>query len=395
MSFQLRLISLFSVLALCTAVWAQPTSEDAYLVDNVTPDMHIRLVQQIEESASKIAPSQPGGYVVIPIHGGVGWLCDASLVREAIRLIDSASTPVPLVVLDIYSPGGLVNDTIEIINTIAASKKSKGYKVVAYVREAGSAAAVIALLADEIYMEPGSNINSVLMNGIWGQRKAGERIIHSHQHERMYNAAQVAVGASGRDVLWADAMVKSHVTIYAQKQADGSTTLISRSMEIPIVTNQKSDWRLRGFSANSLLLKSPDAIRFGLAKAEVTSYPEMLQHAGFENLHIGPAYATRAYIKRGNDWRLAVRHTQAWLDRLEKFRKWNRPVTLTRRDIDTRKSELLSLERTLPPVFLAADYHPSQKEFVARFTREFKDLEGFRSWHSRTLAGLEGMKPTK
>jgi ATP-dependent protease ClpP protease subunit len=395
MTFFQKFACLFFVLVQASAAWAQPTSEDAYLVDNVTPEMHIRLVQQIEESANRLSPSQPGGYVVIPVHGGVGWLCDASLVREAIRLIDNASTPVPLVVLDIYSPGGLVNDTIDIINTITTSKKNKGYKLVAYVREAGSAAAVIALLADEIYMEPRGHINSSLMMGVYGSSKAGERLTQVRQYERMLVAAQAAAIAGGRDTLWADVLVKTNQTIYAAKDNQGNITLVSKHHEIVMPGSKQYEERLRRIGGGNLILNAEDAIRHGLVKAEVSSYPEMLQHAGFENLHIGPAYATRAYIKRGNDWRLAVRQTQAWLDRLDRFRKWQRPATLTRRDIDSRKSELLSLERTLPPVFLVADYHPSQKEFVTRFTKEFRDLAGFRSWHTRTLAGLESMKPTK
>jgi membrane-bound serine protease (ClpP class) len=92
--------------------------------------------------------------VVVPIHGTV----DQGMAHLVQRSVDEANTEgASAMVLDVNSPGGLVDAAFQIRDAIFSSK----VPVVAYVgQRAYSAAALITLSANRIVMAPGASIGA-------------------------------------------------------------------------------------------------------------------------------------------------------------------------------------------------------------------------------------------
>jgi hypothetical protein len=105
--------------------------------------------------------------VVIPLHGQVGGLnrgrvsgtFDADMLRECFR--EAKRIGAVLVVLDIQSPGGYVCEMEAICEVIIAW--SGQLRIVAYPREAYSAAAIIALCCRELAVAHDSRIGAAVM----------------------------------------------------------------------------------------------------------------------------------------------------------------------------------------------------------------------------------------
>jgi membrane-bound serine protease (ClpP class) len=91
--------------------------------------------------------------VVIPITGTV----DAGMAHLVQRSVEEANSDAArAVVLDVNSPGGLVDAAFEIRDALFSSREP----VIAYVQRAYSAAALISLSADRIVMAPGASIGA-------------------------------------------------------------------------------------------------------------------------------------------------------------------------------------------------------------------------------------------
>lgn len=91
--------------------------------------------------------------VVIPITGTV----DAGMAHLVQRSVEEANSDgARAIVLDVNSPGGLVDAAFEIRDALFSAREP----VVAYVQRAYSAAALISLSADRIVMAPGASIGA-------------------------------------------------------------------------------------------------------------------------------------------------------------------------------------------------------------------------------------------
>jgi len=114
------------------------------------------------KDAKSRAPAPPGAatttgptYFVIPFKGTVGKELLASKVKEAMAAgLKDGKT---VLVLDFDSPGGRISECEEILGLLA---EHKGRRTIALVKNAYSAAAILALSCDEIYMLENSSIGS-------------------------------------------------------------------------------------------------------------------------------------------------------------------------------------------------------------------------------------------
>jgi ATP-dependent protease ClpP protease subunit len=97
-------------------------------------------------------------YVVIPIFGAVGEDVTASSISAA--LAEARMVKPRYVVLAIDSPGGSIGEMFHILD--ALWEKRDEFQVVAYVKNAYSAAAVIAMSCPFVYLKPGGAIGAAV-----------------------------------------------------------------------------------------------------------------------------------------------------------------------------------------------------------------------------------------
>ncbi len=92
---------------------------------------------------------------MIPLCGEVGKEIAPRQIKKAFSSgLQSSQT---VLVFEIDSPGGLVSECEKIINLVAEQKDRRS---IAFVKNAYSAAAIIALTCDEIYMADGASIGA-------------------------------------------------------------------------------------------------------------------------------------------------------------------------------------------------------------------------------------------
>jgi ATP-dependent protease ClpP protease subunit len=97
-------------------------------------------------------------YVVVPVRGVIG----DDVTVEALRagLAEARRAKPQYVVLEIDSPGGNIGEMTGMLDLL--SEASKDLKIVAYVKRAYSAAAVIAMSCPQVYMVPGATIGATV-----------------------------------------------------------------------------------------------------------------------------------------------------------------------------------------------------------------------------------------
>jgi ATP-dependent protease ClpP protease subunit len=98
-------------------------------------------------------------YVVIPIFGAIGEDVTSGSIRAA--LAEARMLKPRYVVLAIDSPGGSIGEMFKILDALW-EKKGDSFQVVAYVKNAYSAAAVIAMSCPRVYLKPGAAIGAAV-----------------------------------------------------------------------------------------------------------------------------------------------------------------------------------------------------------------------------------------
>lgn len=181
----------------------------------------------------------------VPVTGTIE-LGLAPFVERVIREANEAGAR--LIVLDIDTPGGRVDAALRIVKAVGES----GVPVYAYVaHNAWSAGALIALSADSIYMTPGSSIGAATPITGSGD-KASEKVVSALSAEFRALAEE-----HGVDPRVAEAMV-------------------DESVAIPGV-----------IAAGKLLtLTAGEAVRVGVAAAEVGGFGDLLVREGVQNASI-------------------------------------------------------------------------------------------------------------
>jgi ClpP class serine protease len=142
--------------------------------------------------------------VVLPLTGTVGFTFrpeEIERIGEYADKLRSEENVTPIIVLDIESGGGLMNEMYEIHDAIMKVKKR--HRVVAWIREAISAAAATAFHCDEIYFTTNGTLGAMTgFNAGTGQSLQGEAL------ERWLADASRWAEAGGRDGAIARAMIK-------------------------------------------------------------------------------------------------------------------------------------------------------------------------------------------
>lgn len=167
--------------------------------------------------------SSPNGLVyVIPVEATVEKGLSAFINRS---ITEAEEASAQLIVLDIYTPGGVVAAAGDIAKRIVATE----IPIVAFVNnQALSAGAFIALNADEIYMTPDAEMGSAGI--ITTDGNAADKKSQSAWFANMKSAAE----QNGRDPLYALAMADPDIDLpeYGAAKGEFLTLTASQALEV-------------------------------------------------------------------------------------------------------------------------------------------------------------------
>jgi ATP-dependent protease ClpP protease subunit len=114
----------------------------------------VEVAEDDEETEEARGPT----YVVVPIRGVIGVDVVDSVFEKALRRAEKLRPTA--IVLQIDSPGGMVAELSKLLETLHSCKHRR---VVAYVEEAASAAAVLAMACPEIIMAPRGTLGGAVV----------------------------------------------------------------------------------------------------------------------------------------------------------------------------------------------------------------------------------------
>ena len=263
-------------------------SQDDRLVTFEISQIGVRMILRLSASEVKqvISEVQEGPtYCVLPIVGTIGrdLEADAYVTADAfIQVLDEVRTVKPdFVILTIDSPGGAIAEMDRIIAAIADARE---LKFIAYIKDAHSAAAVIALTCPTIFMAPNSSIGAAVPFNL-GPDGTPQNIQEkwlSAIRAGFRNAAQLG----GHSPLILRGMSETEIEL-AVVQQGGQPVVIEPATD--------STGRIIKRKGEILTLTADEALACGLSEATVESNDAIRQHLGLESWHPTLTYA-RDYI---------------------------------------------------------------------------------------------------
>src|SRR5262245_35357553 len=146
-----------------TAVDCGVTCEDSQKVsiEVSVPNSALVLTKQITKASIKSwqrVARQGAPYVVIPVMGEIGKDTTAEALRVGLEQAKAAHPK--YVVLAIDSPGGSIAEMAAMVDILIDA--SKQLQIIAYVKSAYSAAAVITMCCTDVYMKPDAAIGAAV-----------------------------------------------------------------------------------------------------------------------------------------------------------------------------------------------------------------------------------------
>jgi len=211
-----------------------------------------------EPAAPRIV-ARPAGptYYLIPLHGEVGVTILASALEKS--LADAAARKPTVVVLDITSPGGLVDEAQKIISVL--HRYNKQLRIVALADQDLSAAAVFSLSVKEIYLKSTGTIGAAtsFIPGSPGLSAKVEEKMQSAWRAVARNSAE----EGGHEPLLAEAMIDNTLSLHVDK-VNGK----------PVVAEGPGPKQLCR-SGKILTLTSHEAVDCGLAAGDADDVTEL------------------------------------------------------------------------------------------------------------------------
>lgn len=213
-------------------------------------------------------PEKDFSVFVVPVRGGIGVEVTAGLFLEYDKYIRRRKPNI--ILLEIDSTGGTVKDMRKILKTLDTWNNTA--KLMAHVNnEALSAAAVIAMACQEIYMAEHSTIGATLA---YYRNKDGKLAVLNEKfasRDRAIDRSAAAMG--GHDPLFADAMGDPSMEVFI-RNIDGK----------PVLSKKKGPDSQQLIAKDKLLtLSSNEAVKYGLAKAIVEDRKDMYKQANIHN----------------------------------------------------------------------------------------------------------------
>ncbi|MCE5326622.1 MAG: ATP-dependent Clp protease proteolytic subunit [Planctomycetaceae bacterium] len=250
-------------------------------VQSFDPKNVVRVVVQAAPPQREIDPSKPT-YMVVPIEGAIGMDVSAGLLRKMLTLARNTKTDV--VVLEIDSPGGIVEDLFDMLKVL---QEFRPMRIVAYVRRAHSCAAILAMSCKEIIVAPTATIGGAVVFTFTPQ---GTPSNISAKFESIVRAeCKTFVEAAGHDSKLVEGMM----------QTDCQLTLVEKDGR-KSVTDQPAGGKVIKKKGTILTLSASEAVEVGLAKGPADTLDEVRKLLGVEAWQegLGDARGVAAAWKR-------------------------------------------------------------------------------------------------
>ncbi|MBS3735440.1 MAG: hypothetical protein KGY99_11065 [Phycisphaerae bacterium] len=208
---------------------------------------------------------------VIKVHGVIGRRFRASQMRQYLEQAATASADI--VLLDVDTPGGRVQDAEEIVDLLIEHSE---LPFAAYVHKALSAGAAITLCCEDIYMDPAATIGAA--TSYMTNRRGGIAFLPSDVEEKFRSAwratCRKAAENGGHSPLLAEAMADSHFKLTMREGEDG-----------PIL-ERDGDGRVLADDGRLLTLTAGEAVACGLAEAKVAERDKLAEAMGVDSLRM-------------------------------------------------------------------------------------------------------------
>ena len=176
----------------------------------------------LNENGYRIAP-QPGVFR-LPWKGGVGQTARAFEIEQVGKEADKWG-PGQIIVIEIDSPGGLVTEIFKIVDTIRAVRER--HRVVVWIREAISAAAVTSMQCDEIYFRSMGALGAAMMI-------RGRDSVYGEQLDKFRGEIGDIIEKNGRPRMVFEAMVLAKpVLTYTKDPITGKPTFHDKITGLP------------------------------------------------------------------------------------------------------------------------------------------------------------------
>jgi hypothetical protein len=199
-------------------------------------------------------------YLVVPLHGVVGQQITADLLEAC--LADAVLREPTVVILEVQSPGGLIQEVPRLAEVIGRYRDR--LRLVVFVREAMSAAAITALGVGEILVHPNARFGAATA---WKVGPSGTPTKIEEKFQSAWRATARSMAEMGRhEPLLAEAMIDANLELHV-RQEDGR----------PVVAEGSAPQNTRELTRKGklLTLTAGEAVACGLADAQAKNYAEL------------------------------------------------------------------------------------------------------------------------
>ena len=219
---------------------------------------------QLDANGYRIAPQK--GVFRLPWKGGVGQTARAEEIEALAKEADKWG-PGQIIVLEIDSPGGLVTEIFEIVDVIAKTRER--HRVVAWIREAISAAAVTSMQCDEIYFRSMGALGAAMMI-------RGRDSVYGEPLDAFREELGAIIEKNGRPRMVFEAMVLAKpVLTYTKDPVTGKPTFHDKITGLPgeVVLSDEKD---------NLTFNASNALDSGFSKGTADTDEELAKLLGLK-----------------------------------------------------------------------------------------------------------------
>jgi hypothetical protein len=218
----------------------------------------------LDERGYRVSP-KPGVFV-LPWSGGVGQTANAKEIADIGAEADKWG-PGQIIVLDIDSPGGRVTEIFKIIDAIA--KVRERHRVVVWVREAISAAAITSMQCDEIYFRSMGALGAAMMI-------RGRDSVYGEPLDAFRTELGAIIEKNGRPRMVFEAMVLAKpVLTYTKDPVTGKPTFHDKVTGLPgeVILSDEKD---------NLTFNASNALDSGFSKGTADTDEELAKLLGLK-----------------------------------------------------------------------------------------------------------------
>ncbi|MFI5378944.1 MAG: hypothetical protein ACHRHE_06595 [Tepidisphaerales bacterium] len=200
------------------------------------------------------------GFCLVPIAGEIGVDVTADVLRTALDEARQAKARYVILVLD--SPGGRIDEMAKIVELLGATRDMK---VIAYVRKALSASAVIAMACPTIYMHPDATIGAAVPYKVG---PAGTPQLIEEKFQSAIRAGMRAAATQG-----------GHGDLLMRGMMDGDLELSLAKVGERSVVVENASGKVIKRKGQILALTASEALEYGLSSGTLSTDESALREA--------------------------------------------------------------------------------------------------------------------